>query len=357
MTLKITLTDLIANFAIVIVPLFFASQHFKKHHHSDSIGKRLLTGVAAGLLGTILLVFTIQIDDAIIDFRQLAVILSAFFGGIYSSIITGVIICVMRLLLFPPITEASAIAAFNSIIVAAVVGVLSIKVTHYWRFWVSSMAVLVFTTGTVFIINRGYDGIYTASIYAITIFIGGSITAYILKFLLRAKETFTKLESEASFDFLTGLHNNRKFDSTFSQLADSARKNNERLTVALIDIDHFKKVNDTYGHVNGDVVLAQLAGILNDAVRAVDTVSRNGGEEFSVLMYNTTTTNSQLIAEKIRAAVESHKFQLNDGKLIHITVSIGIAAFPETELEALYSKADQALYQAKALGRNKVCTA
>nr|WP_240689393.1 GGDEF domain-containing protein [Ammoniphilus sp. YIM 78166] len=115
-------------------------------------------------------------------------------------------------------------------------------------------------------------------------------------------------------------------------------------------------MNDTYGHSTGDEVLRQFASILQKSVRKEDTVSRNGGEEFSVIMAKTTSTEAFEIAERIRKNVMDQRIQLADGTILSITVSIGIATYPENVEDGfkLYHEADKALYQAKAQGRN--CT-
>ena len=125
-----------------------------------------------------------------------------------------------------------------------------------------------------------------------------------------------------------------------------------------IDIDFFKKVNDTFGHQNGDKVLEDLGKILLNSCSHSDVVSRNGGEEFSILMTDCPRDKVMEVAERIRKAVQDHKFYLIDGQAINITISIGVAIYPDTvnDINLIVEKADSALYEAKRTGRNRVST-
>ena len=143
----------------------------------------------------------------------------------------------------------------------------------------------------------------------------------------------------------------------FNEISNKAKINNENLTLLTIDIDHFKKVNDTYGHVSGDFVLKELGKILIKAVRDFDIVSRIGGEEFTVILRDCDQSYSYQIAERIRKEVENHRFKLPCGKNINITISIGMAVYPDEvkNLHLLKSISDEKLYEAKRGGRTKVC--
>jgi diguanylate cyclase (GGDEF)-like protein len=125
----------------------------------------------------------------------------------------------------------------------------------------------------------------------------------------------------------------------------------------MIDIDHFKKVNDTFGHTEGDKVLREVAGLLRNSVRKKDTVARYGGEEFILILPEAGLEESSMIAERIRRLVESTPFEVNRAHM-NLTVSLGISNFPSHRArskEELVKMADQALYDAKRGGRNRVC--
>ncbi|MHB8173673.1 MAG: GGDEF domain-containing protein, partial [Nitrospirota bacterium] len=126
------------------------------------------------------------------------------------------------------------------------------------------------------------------------------------------------------------------------------------IALLLFDIDHFKKINDSYGHPVGDAVLRKIATLLRETVRTVDVAARYGGEEFVALLINTDFKGASLMAERIRGNIEKSRFVL-DGQRIPVTVSVGYAVFPEDakEKSGLIERADQALYAAKNGGRNQ----
>ena len=161
------------------------------------------------------------------------------------------------------------------------------------------------------------------------------------------------LKQMATTDKLTGALTRKYFETKFNQLITSAKSSNGSFAVLMIDIDKFKKINDSYGHRKGDEVLSYIGNVLKSTVRSTDLVTRYGGEEFIVLIKNATDEEAYNIAEKIRKNIEK--------LIIHgierpITVSIGISLFPQYSQfqEDLIEKADQALYYAKEAGRNKV---
>ena len=161
-----------------------------------------------------------------------------------------------------------------------------------------------------------------------------------------------KLEEKASFDFLTKLYNRRKFNSFLEyEISKANRYKEQHLSLLLVDIDYFKNVNDTFGHLVGDNILQEISKILTICSRDTDIVARWGGEEFILMLPQTTIEQAILVAEKLRATVEKHKF--DDVK--HITCSIGVAQFHRNEdKDTLFKRVDSALYKAKKTGRNKV---
>ncbi|GFZ79771.1 GGDEF domain-containing protein [Paenibacillus marchantiophytorum] len=348
--------DLIANFAIVTAYLFLTSQVIFKNKILDStasISTKVLIGFSAGILGIVLMVFTVEFDGTILDFRQIAVIISALFGGIYASILTGLMIFFMRLFAFGVVSHTSVIAASNTIFLSLAVGVISRFNLTFWKKWIYALVVCNVSTAIVFFINLGTKGVLPAFIYVIMLTVGGLIAGYLTAFLVKAKSHFQRMEKAATFDFLTELNNHRTFDEVFNVSLQKAIEKNESLSLLMIDIDHFKKINDTYGHSNGDVVLKQFGKLLKDASRSFDIVSRNGGEEFSILLYDLPHKHALVVGDRVRSAISKHAFVLNDGQTIKITVSIGAATYPDTK-EELIEQADKALYKAKMNGRNKV---
>ncbi|MCW8822378.1 MAG: diguanylate cyclase [Sulfurovum sp.] len=160
-----------------------------------------------------------------------------------------------------------------------------------------------------------------------------------------------EIEHIASTDKLTGLHNRHKFEELFILEAERSRRFVLPLSLILIDVDHFKSINDTYGHDIGDNVLKDLANAVQDNIRKLDIFARWGGEEFLILTPNTNHDNVQIVAEKLRVFIENHHFP----KVKNLTVSLGISTLKETDtFTELFKRADQGLYYAKENGRNKV---
>jgi diguanylate cyclase (GGDEF)-like protein len=163
------------------------------------------------------------------------------------------------------------------------------------------------------------------------------------------------LREMAIRDGLTRCYNHKYFKMRLDQELVRARRYNSPLSLGLLDIDHFKHINDTHGHPGGDSVLAHLASLLIASVRSSDIVARYGGEEFAFVLVEAGAQEAAVVAERMRARVESHEFDVPGGSRLRATASIGIAeARPQELAAALVQRADAALYQAKADGRNRV---
>jgi diguanylate cyclase (GGDEF)-like protein len=160
-------------------------------------------------------------------------------------------------------------------------------------------------------------------------------------------------ERRAATDGLTGLASRRAVEETFKRMVSQAGRTLSPLTLLMLDLDHFKHINDEFGHGRGDEVLAAAAAAITGAVRSSDFAGRYGGEEFVVLLPETTAEGGRVIAEKIRTAVAGLRVPAVSRP---ITVSIGVAALPEhaRDTETLQRAADRALYAAKNAGRNRV---
>jgi two-component system cell cycle response regulator len=165
-----------------------------------------------------------------------------------------------------------------------------------------------------------------------------------------------QLRHLASTDSLTGVLNRRALSEKIEQEMDRAARYASLLTLMMVDIDNFKQINDTYGHLAGDRILKQLATLLKRELRSPDTVARYGGEEFVVLLPETTTTESRNFAERVLKRVAGYDFG-EPGRPVRVTISIGLAAYPNekvTDGESLLRLADHNLYRAKSDGRNRV---
>jgi diguanylate cyclase (GGDEF)-like protein len=169
---------------------------------------------------------------------------------------------------------------------------------------------------------------------------------------------FQDMYRSANLDGLTGVLNRRSFMNRLQEELAAARRHKTEYSLALLDVDHFKSVNDRYGHPAGDAVLVELARRLKEALRQEDLVGRYGGEEFVVLLRQTPFANAQATTERIRKMVEATPFTLPDGTQLPVTTSIGLSRLLcEKEMDATLESADQALYQAKRNGRNRIWVA
>jgi two-component system cell cycle response regulator len=166
-----------------------------------------------------------------------------------------------------------------------------------------------------------------------------------------------QLEELATTDGLTGCLNKRAFLAELSQKLMAAQRFGRKLSLIVTDLDHFKAVNDTYGHATGDRVLQELGRVLKQMKRETDLVARFGGEEFCVLCEETDARGARLLAERVRESLAGTELQTELGAL-KVTASLGVATFPDhaKSAEELFSQGDKALYVAKSLGRNRVCT-
>lgn len=189
----------------------------------------------------------------------------------------------------------------------------------------------------------------------VNLLVSALATILILSLILPTLNIYQdRLEKIATTDSLTGLINRQAFDFLFGEyLKDSSRKNNVFSSV-MFDIDHFKKINDRYGHLTGDRVIKAVSEIAKNSVRRNDFVARWGGEEFIVLLKDCGLEEAKQIAEKIRRAIETYKFEL-DLNHLQVTVSLGVAVYSPLETpEGFFARTDKALYLAKQRGRNCV---
>ncbi|MFP5213657.1 MAG: GGDEF domain-containing protein [Acidobacteriota bacterium] len=167
------------------------------------------------------------------------------------------------------------------------------------------------------------------------------------------------LRTEAAFDQLTGCFNRHEFNRLIEHSVGNANRHNRKLAVVIFDIDHFKTVNDTYGHQAGDTVLKEIARIVRNSVRQGDYVVRYGGEEFIVLLPDTPLSRGIELAERLRTLMEKHEIELFDGRRVKVTASFGVAGLTREPdgAQRLVREADEMLYRAKAMGRNRVMPA
>lgn len=176
------------------------------------------------------------------------------------------------------------------------------------------------------------------------------------RYAIELRQSVNNTMAMAVTDDLTGLYNRRYFDRHLSVMLGKAQSQGRDMALMILDIDHFKAVNDTYGHDAGDVVLREFSARLKRNIRGIDLACRFGGEEFVVLMPDTDMAQAELVAERVRQSVAERSFEVDATRRLSVTVSVGVSLY-ETEAdtpESLIKRADVALYRAKREGRNRV---
>lgn len=353
--------DFFINLTILVSLLFFYSQILIRSPLTDksSFKLKLTTGMLEGLLSNVLMQFSIHIESTLIDLRYVPTILLAYYGGAIPALISSLLTIIGRYFI-------SASVAFYFAALISIIGTLFsiyISKSRYTksRKIISMLTVnnLFFSISLMYLVQDTRLALKVSVIYWIVSYLSTYLAFSVLEFIRKSQMLFKKYQTESKTDGLTGLNNVRKFDEVFNRLVNDLKANQQELSLLYIDIDYFKKVNDAYGHLEGDVVLRELGGRLQNNTRPFDIVSRNGGEEFTVVLLDCSLNKAVEIAERIRGNVEHKPFVLGSGKALNLTISIGVASYQETtnNPEMLIDDADKALYKAKHSGRNKVCIA
>jgi diguanylate cyclase (GGDEF)-like protein len=212
-----------------------------------------------------------------------------------------------------------------------------------------------------------YDYLGVPLVLTSAIVIASTICGHIFFHLLRQnyfrrrklRQKRQEVEYMANHDQLTDLMNRRHFEERLKQEMDGSRRYGNDLSVIVFDLDHFKSINDTYGHPKGDEVLERVGTLLNDHTRSIDAAGRYGGEEFCLLLPETSASEARTTAERIRSDLETENFATENGETFTVTASVGVAEMKDDhgETEDLFKDADEALYRAKETGRNRVIVA
>lgn len=353
------LKELFTNFAILTSLIFLYTQLIKAPlNRSSKLKYKIHAGIVAGISSDILMFYSIHIGDTIFDLRHIPLILVAFYGGITPITIALLFFIVGRLMI--GFSFASYIAICYILTVSVITLLLSSKVKMSLQMKIAVILTannVLLSVIAVFLVDSKEPLYFLLPTYWVASYSAGVLAFYMLVYLRKTKLLFDKYKLESTIDGLTGLNNVRKFDEVFNTLAKNVGLKEEKLSFLYIDIDFFKHINDTYGHGDGDIVLKELGTLLSSSTRSFDIVSRNGGEEFSVILLDCSLDRANEISERIRKNVEQFPFTLSSGEEINITVSIGVASYPETtnDVSVLIEEADKALYQAKRSGRNRVC--
>ncbi|PFM33006.1 sensor domain-containing diguanylate cyclase [Bacillus cereus] len=347
--------DLFVNMTIILSFIFVGAQLLRDKPLKEgfAVWQKCVVGMFTGILGVLLMYFGVHIEDSLLDLRYLAVILAVIIGGPIASSITVAIILVTRLL-FTDYSLASELACYTIIVTGiGIVFIWRMKISIFTKWiWLNvySLSILILPLSILF------KDVSVVVLYFVCSIVAGYITFVSASYVLQSNELFQTMRHYATIDALTNLGNVRQFDLEMNRHIDNKYMKNGSLCLLLIDIDHFKYVNDTYGHPAGDEVLKQVGRILLENGPFPNLVFRKGGEEFALLIPKKGLAFGTRIGEQIRLAVEKHSFQLKNGKKIKITVSVGISEYKKSP-EQFIQAADDALYYSKRNGRNQVSSA
>lgn len=347
------LRDLFVNTTIILSFIFIGGQLLRDSPLKEgfSFWQKCVVGIFTGILGILLMYFGVRIGTILLDLRYLAVILAVIIGGPIASTITVGMILVTRLL-FMDYSLASQVAIYTIIAIgigSIFISRMKLSLGEKWVWLHTYILSILIPALYIWLIKDTY----IVGLYLFSSILTGYITFFSAKYVLQSNQLFQTMKQYATIDALTGLGNVRHFDLEMNRYIGNKHMKNGSLCLLLIDIDHFKYVNDTYGHPAGDEVLKQIGCILRGISTFPDLVFRKGGEEFALLIPQRGLSYGIRFGEQIRIAVEKHSFQLLDGTKIKITVSVGISEYKGSQ-EQLIQAADDALYYSKRNGRNQV---
>ncbi len=353
--------SLFANTAIIVSLLFLGKNLFAASalRLLSPFLNKLLRGAAYGALGIILMFFSIPLgDNSMFDFRHLAILLAGLYGGMTASLTAGVLVAVSRLFFFDEFTADSLLTCTGILTMSVMfgfLGKLSFPGARWKKALLMNLVSLVIISAILIAVTDMWWQVMV-QIWVIGL-ISGGVVYHTSEYVNRFMELFKQMKEISTKDFHTGLYNVRQFDRTLNEWVGKSEDKKGAFSLLLLDIDHFKAVNDKYGHPAGDAVLSQFGQLLVQTLPSSEFIFRIGGEEFAVLMPDHTELQVLTAAEHILQSVENHRFRLPSGDLLNLTVSIGIAgrswrlSTPGDMLQA----ADDALYRAKRTGRNKYC--
>lgn len=357
------LKDLFLNVTIIIAVISVGNQLLINQEilPSSPFKLRLFFSSMAGVLGILLMVSGVQIlSDVMLDFRNIAIILSASYCGFAAAVITGLIIGVFQLFYTGGVSLSPVISALTAVIIGLGCGYIVKTIDIRYKKWVLMGCYILIVPSLSFMIIMKHDHDQSLLLQTLLIYwLGNAVVTILVYFYVKQLDLtrflYKRYQHYSSKDPRTGLNNVREFDNALNKIIKNLR-DDSIISLAFIDIDFFKQINDTYGHQNGDKLLEDLGKILLSSCSYSDIVSRNGGDEFSVLITDCPREKLIDVPERIRQRVQENKFHLLDGQTINITVSIGVAIYPDTvsDINLIVEKADLALYEAKRTGKNRI---
>jgi diguanylate cyclase len=310
-----------------------------------------LFGLFCGASGVLLSYFPLTIDGVVFDLACIFLMFAGLYDGVISLAFCSVVLILKSILMYG-FSNVTALNNISILLMAAVTFLASrIKLSNCRKWF---LCTICFLPPALLGFLPADNAFLTFTFFALFFLPFSALSYCIISSQQSTDVLLQRLRKESTRDYLTGLNNVRRFDEMFNLAVRNARKLNQNLSLLMCDIDFFKKINDQYGHQNGDAILIQLSRILQKNFPHC-VISRNGGEEFTVILRNHDEMQALAAAEGLRAAVEKNRFALVEGSFINITVSIGVASCcPGGGDERLLERADIALYTAKRGGRNKV---
>lgn len=321
-------------------------------------------GAAVGLLfgtaGLLSMADPIRVaPGVIVDARVPVLVLAASYGGVIGGLVSGTMLAVARVL----VGGVGMISGVTGIILAVLIGIGFSRLPRHmfsssWLRqillgavgWTSVLTVLLLPRETALeVLREALGPLFVADVVGVVV---------LSRFIDREKERIRvarMLKRAASVDPLTNLANRRQFDQQAESVFGSAELRGRPAAMVMIDIDHFKRINDSWGHQAGDAVLSAIADIVKGCLRSSDVVARFGGEEIAILMPNTTLATAEAIAERVRQRIARNDFS-QIAPALHVTLSAGVADtdIGRSDVTSLIKVADDALYRAKSAGRNRV---
>ncbi len=246
------------------------------------------------------------------------------------------------------------ITVILGVILAAIIGYLVINIPSAAIVTLSFVSIYSLYILFAYFIMK-YHNMWIGIVYPIMLGIIIFISAFVVKYIIKSRD-FEQQYLLATTDGLTELYNHRYFQEQMKMQVEQSKRYEIPFSLIIIDIDFFKKFNDTFGHQAGDAVLHQVAQLLKQSVRSTDIVCRYGGEEMSIILPNTSKEMSVITAEKICKRVAAKRFKLNNYQESNVTISLGVSSFPEDgdTTQEIIEAADKRLYQSKHNGRNRV---
>lgn len=241
-----------------------------------------------------------------------------------------------------------------SLILAVIIGIIVIRLNSaIYASLISISIYLIYVLASYYAMR--YGNVWFELIYPLIFSLLAFISMFIVKYLIKSRD-FEHQYRLATTDGLTGLYNHRYFQEQMKMQVEQAKRYNSPFSLIIIDIDHFKRFNDTFGHQSGDAVLRQVAMTLKKNVRATDIVCRYGGEEMSIILPNIGKDEAFSTAQKICKRVAENSYKLSGDRESNVTISLGVATYPFDGVDAssMIESADKKMYNAKNNGRNQV---